>query len=80
MWPRGHFGTKDAVRFVRDENNPSFEEIQVPDLLAISVRYEALPHLSRSCHNTSFCLISLKGENMIPPIDYCINVLPSDER
>lgn len=27
-----------------------------------------------------FSLISLKGENMIPPIDCCINVLPGDER
>lgn len=27
-----------------------------------------------------FSLISLKGGNMIPPIDCCINVLPGDER
>lgn len=78
--PKAILGSKDAIRFVRDENNSSSEETRSPGLWLISERYEALHNPSWSGHNTSFSLISLKGENMIPPIDCCINVLPSDER
>lgn len=51
-----------------------------PRLIAYISEGWSLPYPSCSGHNTSFSLISLKGENMIPPIDCCINVLPSDER